>query len=150
MAADLSIHVITEEATDEHFKVFASHTIGSKYGPTSVPGVGLAVGYRHPTISDDDQLWSVIGKSPQIWIGEVSWLKAAIFEDGEEAYIPPPVAQVHELIGEDFPVLDEELKLKILGALTLENKTGYNIAKSEDVGKFLDEHMGKKLCTISW
>lgn len=76
-------------------------------------------------------------------------MKASLFNE-PETFIPTPVQKISDLIGENLPVLTEELKTAILEALNSENTTEYELAKKENVQKFLEEHMGEKLFTISW
>ena len=106
-----------------------------------------------------NELYSKIGNTPCVWIGEVSWLKAMLFEDSE-TFIPDTVQKISDLIGDDFPVLDENLLNQIEGAFDLPNKTvkkdgvwssnGYSIAKKKDVIEFLKQYIGYKLFTVSW
>jgi hypothetical protein len=141
MAADLHIHVY-EGLTEEDMRIFFSNTIGSKHCPFPFM----------PEISPEDErkVLAKIHKTPNIWIGEVSWLKAAMFEDGD-SYVPDPVAKVSEIVGEDLPVIDDEFIKKIVEALGAENKTSYDTEKDEDsVRAFLEKHKGKKVFTISW
>lgn len=90
------------------------------------------------------------GDTPNIWIGEVSWLKAAMFEEGSEMFVPGPVQRIEELVGSGKPVLDEDLRDRILAAFDLPNTTNYAVAKKEDVALWLDRHMGCGLYTVSW
>jgi len=142
MAADLHIHVRTDDMKDRDFEIFFSNSLGSKY-------------CHFPMMRKwDEDLERAAEKrifaTPNIWIGEVSWLKAALFEDGEETFIPDTVAKVQEIIGEDQPVIDEELIQKVMDAFTEKNKTQYTIAKPQEVWAFLESHKGKKAFTISW
>jgi hypothetical protein len=95
--------------------------------------------------------WAVqeIEQVDSIWIGKVSWLKAALVEGGER-FIPGPVAQISDLIDESYPVLTSELADSILTALGTENMTSYETAKPDDVRPWLDSHMGMRLFTVSW
>lgn len=139
MAADLHIHVF-EGIDEEVLRAFFSNILGSKWFN---PNSGLPRGARQ---------WEAavrcIEKTPQIWIGEVSWLKAALY--GLESFVPEPVRQIHELIGEDLPTLDDVLEKNILAAFAAENATGYRLARVDDVRAFLAEHKFKKLFVVSW
>ena len=135
MAADLHIHIF-EGITEEDLADFNSHTLGSKYFDLRRPQRSL--------------LDNPAGETPNVWIGEVSWLKAGLFEDGEQAYIPDTVREISRLIGEDLPVLDDELIKKIGDAFDLPNQTGYSLSEGEEVLAFLEQHKGKKAYTISW
>lgn len=99
-----------------------------------------------------------INNTPNIWIGEVSWLKAALFED-PDSFVPDTVAQISDLC-EDFPVITDEWIKKIVATFDVPNNTakkdgvnmdkGYSLAIPSKVEEFLREHMGKKVFTISW
>ena len=92
-----------------------------------------------------------IDETPRVWIGEVSWLKAGLFDDAA-TFVPGPVERVSSLIGESLPVLTPELKEQLLEALGLPNETSYDVASaaSPEVRAFLDAHEGERLFTISW
>ena len=149
MGADLHIHVIRPYFTEEDYKVFSSNNLGSKY-------CGYATEERRKSY---DTLFMDCKSTPSVWVGSVSWLKAALFVDAE-SYIPDPVVEVYEVIGEDFPVIDDQLIEKVRKAFNLPNKTkkeggvfngeGYPLADAERVIKFLENHKGEKAFTISW
>lgn len=143
MSADLHIHVY-EGLEEDDLPQFCRNTMGSKRFGGGFGFAGLRSGPLPEAIYDR------IGATPQIWIGEVSWLKAALVEDGDETFIPSTVQVVHDAIGEDLPVLDGDLYEKIVTAFSEENRTGYRLAELEDVKTFLREHMGKRLFTVSW
>ncbi len=130
MSADLHIHIL-EEADEEAVKCCLSNTLGSKWFGYSRNG-----GWN-----------SKVYDTPSVWIGEVSWLKAGLFEDPDR-YIPAPVQAVYEVIGEDFRKIDDEMIKEVEGALSLKNNTNYSVATS--VTEFLRGHYGKKTFTISW
>jgi hypothetical protein len=135
MAADLSIHVITPDFTESDYAAMKSSTFGSKF----FTGMGR---YR-------DDLFMKAADTPQVSVGEVSWLKAALSGDDEE-YVPGPVMKVHEIIGEEFPIVDDELIARLRDALDAPNTTGYHVATADEVCEFLEEHRGAKLFTVSW
>ena len=140
MAADLHIHVL-EGITENDLQIFNSNTFGSKYFDLS---------RMQPSSEEWDKVYDKISDAPNIWIGEVSWLKAALCDDAEQ-FVPDSVAMIHELIGEDLPVLNDELIAKILKAMGLKNETSYGIEDGEDdIQKFLQKHKGKKVFTVSW
>lgn len=138
MAADLKIHVF-EGITEEDLKVFSSDTLGSKHFSFGVKTDWDAW----------DQVYYKIAATPSVSLGEVSWLKAAIFEDGEK-YVPQALELIQRIIGEDLPIIDNELIEKIVEALDTDNKTGYSLTNAEPVKKFLKTHKGKKVFTVSW
>jgi hypothetical protein len=94
--------------------------------------------------------WEAVSNSSNVWIGEVSWLKAGL--TGDDGYVPEPVEAVAKLIGEDLPVLDDELRARLNGALGLDQTRapGYDTAEADDVSKWIDEHMSERLFTVSW
>lgn len=139
MGADMSIHIF-KELTEDDLADFFDHTLGSKY-------------FRGFHCKQDFNKWNKaldkIAKTPSIWIGGVSWLKASVFDD-DETYVPDPVQKISELIGEDLPILDESLLNQIVDALQLENTTEYRINEPDKVKEFLNEHMGEKLFIVNW
>lgn len=152
MAADLYIHAMGDGMHEHDLACFNAHTLGSKH--FSLTG-GNGCRYPHDTESAsryDCQHRERVTASDAVWIGEVSWLKAMLTEDGE-AYIPDVVQQVYDLVGKDLPVLDEELAAKIMAALGAGNTTGYDTAsgrKAGEVREWLGTHMGQRLFTVSW
>jgi len=98
---------------------------------------------------DKFDIAKIADAAPNIWIGEVSWLKAALFEDPDK-YVPGPVEQIVEIIGEDFPRITEDLIVKVKAAFYAPNTTKYEVAREEDVVEFLRQHKGKKVITITW
>ena len=92
-----------------------------------------------------------ISNSPHVWIGEVSWLKASLFDDAD-SFIPSPVGKVSGIIneGNEHPKITAALIKKVEAAFESVNTTGYNIAKVEDVVEFLKLHKGKRCFIVSW
>jgi hypothetical protein len=152
MSADLSIHVL-EGATEGDLARFFSNTMGSKYFNAFDEGTTRQ--------SNDEYMSSleIVADTPSVWVGEVSWLKAALFED-PDAFIPDTVNQINEIIGEDLPVIDDDLIKRISDAFNVPNNTtkpdgvwdgaGYRIAERETVVNFLEQHRGKPVFTVSW
>lgn len=150
MAADLYIHVLTDEVTEEVLARFFNSTMGSKWFQNQ-PYKEAELNWRED--------YKLVGGSPKIWVGEVSWLKAALFEDGD-SYIPSAVATVSDLIGEELPIVDDDLIAGVRQAFDLPNNTakeggvmsgqGYHLAKADEVVAFLEQHKGKRVFTVSW
>src|SRR5262245_26911747 len=142
MAADLHIHAMVD-VTEDDLKCFFASTLGSRFFNPSGKTECDSTICKH---------WDKVTADPHIWIGEVSWLKAALLEDDD--FIPEPVEKINELIGEDLPVLDEALKNSILDALKVrgDRGTGYDVRSpdNEDLIKWLDANMGRRLFTVSW
>jgi hypothetical protein len=139
MAADLSIHVLVPPCTEETLAQFFQNTLGSKYFSWFAPNDD---GWR--------EAHNVVAATPSFWIGEVSWLKAGLFDDAE-TYVPDPVAKVQEIIGENLPVIDDQLINQLEEALNAYNQTSYSVANDGVVLRtFLESHRGKPVFTVSW
>lgn len=140
MSADMKIHVFEPPCTEDDLAVFFTSSLGSKhFGRRPYPGNDAYFAAS-----------AAVGSTPSIWIGEVSWLKAALFDDAE-AFVPDTVQTIASLIGEELPVLDNELTSKILGAFEQPNQTDYSLnAAPEQLRTFLRTHTGKRVFTVSW
>ena len=134
MAADLHIHIRTDAVTDEVMAIFRSPTI---------------IGGPRDNIEAHERAYTIVAETPDIWVGEVSWLKAALLDDAE-TYVPDPVSQVSEIIGHDYPIIDDALIERVRVALGAKNTTGYSIADAEPVVAFLREHRGQRAFQVSW
>lgn len=162
MSADLHIHstilVTTEHTvlsandrgpiTNKDLRCVNSHTMGSKW---------FSLGRTCGRPVDDircvhDQR---VELSDNVWIGEVSWLKRMFLDD--KIYVPDMVQEIHDLIGEDMPVLDAELNGKILCTVDAGHRHGFydtvQPGGSEEYHALLDflaRNQGQRLFTISW
>ncbi len=138
MAADLHIHVLPDDIEEGVLAAMFSNCLGSKY-------------FAPHRVSDAARMTALdrVGDMPNVWIGEVSWLKAAVFGDAE-TFVPGPVQAVQEAIGEHLPRLDPTLEQKILAALDVPNRTDYRISEVEPVRRFLETYRNKRLFTVSW
>lgn len=134
MAADLHIHVVNEKITEPMLRTFnAPILIG--------PGVDNTA---------RNLAYETIGDSEQIWVGEVSWLKAMVYQDTEE-FIPGPVMKIAEIIPSYPPVLVNDVLVKMVEeALQTPNQTTYSTANPEEVLDFLKAHIGQLVFTVSW
>ena len=149
MGADLHIHVF-ERITEDDLAIMKSSTLGSKYFNLKLDDMPW---------EEKSKIHKRVGETPNIWIGEVSWLKAALMEDSD-TFIPNTVRDISELIGEDLPVVDDEFIDKVVAAFEQLNNTkkedgvwsgsGYSLANPEEVRTFLEIHKGKKVFQISW
>lgn len=162
MAADLHIHVVPvapvngvmfrwNKQTKEHeeipvrgvinekvIRAFFSNTLGSKWRSDGKEDE-----------NERDRAYALINQTPNIWVGEVSWLKAALFED-EKTFIPSPVQIVSDVIGEDLPVIDDALISKIEEGLKTANTTNYETSSDAKIIDFLKQHKGLRCFTVSW
>jgi hypothetical protein len=141
MAADLRIHVFADgELTEQDFIDFNRNTLGSKwYDP---------IPHGHPE-DRFSEAYSKFSGTRSIWVGEVSWLKAAVFDD-KETFVPAPVRNISNVIGEDWPIVDDVLinEIRIFGSY--ENRTQYSVEDIDRIVEWLEEHRGLHACTVSW
>jgi hypothetical protein len=138
MAADLYIHVVTPDVTEYLLSHFNSNLIGSKW-------------FKEEFVYEpekDEDAYKKIAATPMVHVGEVSWLKAALFND--KSFIPQPVQEIADIIGEELPIIDDALINKVRNALRAPNDTSYEINDNDEIISFLIEHKGKKCFTVSW
>lgn len=146
MAADLHIHVLTDGVSEDDLRSFFSNTLGSKYfSPLAVGGMTweqkYGEGSAHKRISD----------TPNIWIGEVSWIKQALIGEEEGEYVPGLVQSISTLVGEDLPVIDDEFIGRVQKAFA--DSSSHQFYRTADVGEvvqFLNSHRGQKVFQVSW
>lgn len=138
MSASLHIHVFEEgQLTEKDFKDFFYNCFGSKWFDINHKPQNWRDKYRR------------MGECPNIFIGEVSWLKAMVLDDNE-TFVPGIIQQINDLVGEDIPLIDDEFINKVKEAFNSGNSTQYNIADVNDVVEFLEMHQGKRTFTVSW
>lgn len=140
MAADLHIHVLRHPVTEEDIADFECSTLGSKW---------FNMDRANRVQREREDLYELIANTPNIWVGEVSWLKAALF-DSPETYVPSPIEEITSIIGEDLPVLTREIIMDILDALALDNETPYTLTTREKLETFLYQYEGERVFTVSW
>lgn len=166
MAADMKIHVMDapgKEVSRETLRVFFNGTLGSKLGGwpkitddmTEEEAGSLIEAFfaESPTHEEWGEAYLRVAETPGVWVGEVSWLKAALTGD-VETYIPDPVSDVREAIGEDLPIIDQDLIERVMQALKGSNETGYDVANEtygvRQIREFLETHRGLRAFTVSW
>lgn len=133
MAATFHIHVMEPPCTEKHLRIFLATTyrLGDK-------------GY--------EEAYQAVLTTANYWIGEVSWLKAALTND-EGSFIPSAVDQISDLIGGYTKQITPELVDQMCAALDAPVHKNYKARTSvdkEDLRAFLESHMGKLLFTVSW
>jgi hypothetical protein len=147
MAADLHIHIY-EGITKADLADFNSNVIGSKW----FAGFGLIPRDKrtHEEQFGPGSVHQRITDTPNVWVGEVSWLKAGLTGDNE-SFIPDVVGKISDLIGEDLPVIDDDFldKVRAIYATAKEHEH-YGVAAEKDVLSFLEANKGKQVFTISW
>lgn len=136
MAADLYIHV-TEGLSEETEKCF--------FGPNLVPP-------PRPTCKGYDCVhMDEVEACPSVHVGDVSWLKASLFDEVDK-YVPAPVYRVSELLPSSQEITPELVE-QIDAAFDLENKSIYKIdfgEKRKRVNTFLRRYMGRQAFVASW
>jgi hypothetical protein len=147
MAADLHIHIV-EGITEADLADFNCNCIDSKwfggFGTTRRDKMTyeeeFGPGSAHQRVTD----------TPNVWVGEVSWLKAGLTGDNE-AFIPEVVWKISELVGEDLPVIDDTFLEKVRAIYaTAKEHDHYKVAAEKDVLSFLEANKGKQIFTVSW
>lgn len=98
---------------------------------------------------DDANL--LVASSPSCWIGDVSWLKAAILENGDK-FIPQLVYRVSQLIGDDPVEITDNLISQIAEIFdTSTNSTTYSVQTDKDkIIEFFENNKGLKCFSVSW
>ena len=141
MSADLHVHVLDNGCTRENVIAQSRNTLGSKY---------FDMNLSHRAYANLSEHLDKTGGTSDIHIGEVSWLKAAVTGDSE-TFVPDICAKLSNLIGEDFPTIDDDLILRVKGLyFDVTNETQYTVSDAADVIAWFEEHKGKEAFCISW
>lgn len=135
MGADLRIHILTDDFREKDYIAMNRNTMGSYYFDLSK--------YNY-----DPSLIDRCSDTPNFWVGSVSWLKAALFDD--DSFIPDAVNQISIIVGENFPIIDDGLIQKIISAMDSPNNTNYSLCDKSELKEWLEKHRGEKVFTISW
>lgn len=144
MAADLHIHVLTDDVTSEDLADFFASSLGSKWFDM---GRAAALQRNFEAMMANHKK---VGDTPNVWVGEVSWLKAGLTNDAE-TFVPDPIGKIHDLVGEDLPTLDDALITSVVAVLrAIPNQTQYSITTPEKVMEFLLQHKGRRVFQVSW
>ncbi len=162
MGADFQVHIL-DGLDEEDLKIFFSQSIGSKYCPMTsaleVPegkdaadwedsdefAAQFLAAIKEPSPSKEamenvtDKVLATVG----VWIGEASPLKAGLLSDPEQ-FIPSIVDQIANIIGEELPVITDDLINQIREAFNLGNTTEYKTAEKDTVISFFEAHKGRR------
>jgi hypothetical protein len=145
MAADMHIHIRTADITDEVMREFFSSTIGSVYWG----GFGAA----QMPYEERHKFTKPVWDAPGVWVGSVSWLKAMVFEDGDE-YVPGPVGAIQELFDtpDECRYINEGFIIQVEAAYDAPNMANdyYKHDSKDKVLAFLEQHKGERCFTVSW
>lgn len=174
MSADMHIHVYKDGSVPEEiFELFFSNTFGAKYSrgflnlltcrEKDTNEKQLLEKYRDidfPGREDAEYLFTdekdhYIGIDhywimalDNVWVGEVSWLKAMVFDD-TKTFVPDVVGTISDIF-HDHPFITEGLIFQVEKAYSVINTTGYSIAEEDEVINFLKKNVGKRGFTVSW
>lgn len=138
MSAEMHIHILTPNITAVLLAVWNSHHLNSRH---------FALYNRRD--AEYPRLFETMANTPNVRVGDVSWLKAALF-DADETFIPDAIGALAELFDEDGTLIDDALIQAARKALALPNSTGYEVADSSPVLAFLEANKGQRAITISW
>jgi len=151
MAADLHIHIRTPELTYEVMRLFFCNSLGSKWGPKSIFNClslseeekkAKSLGFKN-----HDEISKLVMNTDQIWVGEVSWLKASLFEDSD-SFIPDFVQFIFDLISSNSVITQEMVEL--VKSWKGQNNTSYILKNKDDIVAFLERHLGEEAFVVSW
>lgn len=140
MSADLSIHALVY-VTEDELAEFKSNTLGSDYFSWT----------KRVPYERSNELYEKFANTPSVCVGEVSWLKAGLTGDSD-TYIPPLCEAVSSCFEHDLMLCDDAFIARMAAAIkqAKPNSTGYETSEGEPILKFLEEHKGEKVFTISW
>lgn len=140
MAADLHIHIgknIPINELRDYNKRFISCSDGND-------GWVEKDEYGNILVFDEKK----IHNSLNVWVGEVSWLKASLSGD-KNAFVPGAIYEIQDIFSE-LPVIDDGLIERVRKAFDLPNTSGYTVSKPDSVISFLEKNRGEIGFTISW
>lgn len=128
MSVQVQLHVLDNGVTEADVIALAAGTLESKYFSWSGVSRMNAAGGLDVTLKIAD-------KAPGVVIGDRS-----AFDEADE------VSEVMSVVGEDFPVVDDELTQRVLKPLLA---AGNNDAAGR-VDEFMHEHKGKRAFVVAW
>ena len=139
MSAQYTLHIY-EGITEEDYADFSCNSLGSAYFAPR-PGAFSIESFKK------------IADTPKHIIGDVSWLKAMVFED-PNAFIPDPIMELDKIFPQtlvkEFTVITDEVITRVKEAYGYPNQTGYNVEELEPLIDFLVDHQGKQVFSVSW
>lgn len=162
MAAEFYIRIIPDKNTEKHVEGYLSYEYSTKDGyfydlfklksdgrwyrrdelPKNVwENVNKYIAEINPVKLDFD-LHRVL-RTPGIWVGEVSWLKASMDRD-TDTYVPSTILAISKLI-RGITTLSEELIEKVYNAFKFPNRSIYRLNDAEVIKGFLTKNIGKKV-----
>lgn len=166
MSSAFQVHIF-EGIEETDLATYFSQTIGSKYCPMTkaleIPedvdadewedsaefAAQFLAAINEPTPSKEDEkeVTAKILKTPGIWIGEASPLKAGLLNDTTD-FVPDTICEIDCLVGEDLPVITDDFIATISRAFDLGNTTEYKMAEKESIIAFFEQHKGKRVFSL--
>lgn len=131
MSADLTIYAVSPDATnavhDALALVLSEYIIGgSDWKPDEIEA-WTKQGVRVLTWGEYSAAWAVLDDDRYVtrqWVGQVSWLKAGLMDDGD-LYIPGVVRAINAMLAEPR-VLTPGLRGQMMVAFNLPNRSIYS------------------------
>lgn len=96
-----------------------------------------------------NNLYQKFGDTPQFDVGEVSFLKASLFDDGDR-YIPSLVGVCCEVIDDGCIITDEVIEQIRAGMMDNPNTTTYSTCEVDKLAEWLKKYMGEYVFSIAW
>lgn len=131
-----------DDITESDIRCFKSHSLGSRFFNLR-GGCGTSMCIH----------WQRIMESDSVGLGEVSYLKAAIFDD--ESYVPTGLTLIDTLIGEELPLLDVDMAVEIIVTLRRGSEgreSLYPTIAHDDhkLREFINRNIGSRLFLVAW
>lgn len=132
MGCDWTVHIWDKSKFDEDvLKCFKAHSMGSRYF-----NILVSNNYLKKEIEEkyNKDAYEIIGNTPQYEIGEVSFLKRAVFGSDDFLYGHDEYIELFE--GDPEPITDRMIEMcrKV----------------DEDLAKFLEKHKEHQVFTVCW
>lgn len=138
MAAQLNIHLRTEEIDEDVLRGFFGSTLGSPY-----------FGQERLSEYDFMEAFDIVAETPSVVVGDVSNLKAGLTGD-RDRYVPGPAQAIQDEIGSEPVEATGELIERIETAKDDANESIYDDHNIDGAIEFLREHEGEEVFTVSW
>lgn len=143
MSADMSIHS-QWGVSEDTLRCFFSSTLGHEFE-------GYQCSERSGRFGLCDRHFEEVSNTDQVYVGSVSWLKAALTEDVDQ-FVPGTIQQISELL-EDRPVVTDDLISAVDKAFDAPNDSIYDApgdGTRAAVQEFLARNRDQRVFTVSW
>ena len=135
MSASFYLHIKTWAITENDLKI-------------ALGGNNLSAS----TIKEVNKAYNKINHTPCVYIGDVSWLKAALLEDIK--YIPSSIEKISNIFHNQdgiCVILTDEIIIEITEALLLPNDSDYTLGNNvnKKMKRFLKNHRGQEAFVVT-